>query len=236
MERRALNACYSGMPACLSLPQALPNGHVSPALFVALRVLCASDKEAAGWGSFEDALKLPAAAAVAADAAGSGGGEGEAEAGGQPELGAVQVWTVLDADGQPQPAAASEEQSQQGYAALLNASMCQLLQGEVQQRLAAYAGTLQEDLQQLQEQQQGAAAAAATAGDAAASQAESEQRVAERAALVLRITEKEVLHNLLIALEHRLAALPAEQPAAGKAGCGPQRKNSSSGGQKRKQR
>jgi hypothetical protein len=219
------------------LPQALPNGHVSPALFVALRVLCAGDKEAAGWGSFEDALKLPAAAAVAADAAGSGGEEGEAEDGGQPELGAVQVWTVLDADGQPQPAAASEEQPQQGYAALLNASMCQLLQGEVQQRLAAYAGTLQEDLQQLQEQQQGAAAAAAaTAGDAAASQAESEQRVAERAALVLRITEKEVLHNLLTALERRLAALPAEQPAAGEAGSGQQRNSSSGGGQKRKQR
>ena len=205
---------------------------------MALRVLCAGDKEAAGWGSFEDALKLPAAAAVAADAAGSGGEEGEAEDGGQPELGAVQAWTVLDADGQPhgQPAAASEEQPQQGYAALLNASMCQLLQGEVQQRLAAYAGTLQEDLQQLQEQQQGAAAAAATAGDAAASQAESEQRVAERAALVLRITEKEVLHNLLTALERRLAALPAEQPAAGKAGSGQQRNSSSSGGQKRKQR
>ena len=49
----------------------------------------------------------------------------------------MQAWTVLDADGQPhgQPAAASEEQPQQGYAALLNASMCQLLQGEVQQRL-----------------------------------------------------------------------------------------------------
>jgi hypothetical protein len=229
------------LPAWLSLPQALSNGHISPALFVALRVLCAGDKEAAGWASFEDALKLPAApAAAAAHAASSDGEEDEAEAGGQPELGAVQVWAVLDADGQllaadAEAAAGSEEQRQDGYAALLNASMCQLLQAEVQQRLAAYAGTLQQDLQQLQEQQQQGAAAAATAGAAAALQADSEKRVAERAALVLCITEKEVLHNLLTALERRLASLPAEQPPAGKAGSVRQRK-SSSGGQKRKQR
>ena len=114
--------------------------------------------------------------------------------------------------------------------------MCQLLQGEVRQRLAAYSGTLQEDVQQLQEQQQGSAVAAA--GAAAASQAESEQRVAERASLVLRITEKEVLHNLLTALERRLASLPAEQPASSKAGGRRQRSGSGGGGggQKRKQR
>lgn len=252
--------------ACL---QALPNGHISPALFVALRVLCADEAEAAGWDSFEDALSLPAAAPTsAADAEGSEEGE-EGEEEGQSGLGPVQVWPVLDANGQSlataaAAAAAGGQEQQQGYAALLNASMCRLLQEEAQQRLAAYAGSLQDDLLLLQEQerQQGAAAAAAgaapavgaaaaAAGGAAAaageaSRAEGEQSVAERAALVLRITEKEVLHNLLIALDCRLASLPqpaaaeeqaAAGAAAGKAATrGRQKKGSISAGQKRKQR
>lgn len=220
------------LPACLpARSQALPNGHISPPLFVALRVLCAPDEEAASWGSIADALQLPAAeTAAAADAAadgraaaGGGGSDSEEEDEG-PHLGPVQVWPVLDADGQPLaadgPAADAQQQLlQQGHAALLSRGMCELLQGAVQTRLAAYAGSLEADLAQLAEleaQQQGAAAAApaaAAAGQAAGDEADA--RVAQSAALLLRVTEKEVLHGLLTALERRLAVLPPAQAEGG---------------------
>ena len=90
----------------LNHSQALPNGHISPALFVALRVLCAPEAEARSWSSIGDALRLPAAANGAGAAAMQGAadgsdGEEEQEEEGQPELGAVQVWPVLSEDGQP---------------------------------------------------------------------------------------------------------------------------------------
>ncbi|KAI7837623.1 hypothetical protein COHA_008549 [Chlorella ohadii] len=219
--------------------EALPNGHISPALFVALRVLCAPEAEARSWSSIGDALRLPAAANGAGAAAMQGAadgsdGEEEQEEEGQPELGAVQVWPVLSEDGQPLDAgtagsagsagaapsadaagegSSEERPQQQGYAALLNAGMCRLLQQALERRQGAYAGSLEEDLQQLEQQQQqaagGDAAAAAADGSAAAAAAE-EQQVAERAALLLRMTEKEVLRDLLTAVDRRLAALPAE--------------------------
>lgn len=187
--------------------QVLPNGHVSPPLFVALRVLCAADAEASSWATIGDALRLPEAAA----------GAGEGEAADVPDLDAVQVWPVLDEHGRPLAAeaaaeadATAEEQQQAGCSALLNGQMCELLQGAARRRLAAYADSLDADLQQLEQaQMQGGDAA-----PAAASQEAADDRVARRAALVLRITEKEVLHSLLTALQRRLAALPAEAAAA----------------------
>ncbi|EFN55406.1 hypothetical protein CHLNCDRAFT_134525 [Chlorella variabilis] len=198
--------------------EALPNGHISPALFVALRVLCAPDEEAAGWSGIADALRLPAAAA------GRAGGGGQEQP--QPELGAVQVWQVLDGDGRPlaaaagaaaaaaaAPAAAGDggEQPAQGaaqqYAALLDRGMCELLQGAVRQRQDEYASPLEQDLRQLE-----AAAQQATAATAVAEG--EEQQVAQRSALLLRVTEQEVLRDLLAALERRLVALPGDEQAA----------------------
>lgn len=200
-------------------PQALPNGHISPALFVALRVLCAPDDVAASWTSIADALRLPAAA----------GSEEEGEA---PHLGVVQVWPVLDADGQPLAAGgtAAAGDQQQGYAALLNRGMCELLQEEVEQRMGAYAYSLAADLAQLAQQAQ-LEDGPSTAADAAAAEAEAEaeQRVAKRAALMLRVTEKEVLHGLLDALEQRLAVLP---PAA----AAPDEKAAAAGAKKKQQK
>lgn len=204
-------------PCCPCPLQALPNGHISPALFVALRVLCAPDAEASGWSGIADALQPPEAAA-----------SGAAEDSQQQELGAVQVWPVLDADGHPlaadaAAAAGSGEQQQGSYTALLSRGMCELLQEEVRQRLGAYACSLEEDLEQLRQ-----AGTPAAAGPGAGSQAEAEeQRVAEQAALLLRVTEKEVLHGLLAALERRLAVLPAadgKTAASGKAAAGAKRK------------
>lgn len=187
-------------------------------------MLCAPDEEAAAWGGIADALQPPPAAAAAADgeakaaAGGSGSGSDSEEEDEGAHLGAVQVWPVLDADGQPLAAgstAAAERQQllQQGHAAMLSRGACELLQGAVQRRLAAYAGSLQADLEQLAEleaqEQGGAAAAAVAAAD------EADARVAHSAALLLRVTEKEVLQGLLTALERRLAALPPAQPEGG---------------------
>ncbi|KAL4858939.1 N-lysine methyltransferase setd6 [Chlorella vulgaris] len=183
--------------------EALPNGHISPALFVALRVLCAPEAEAAAWSCIEDGLQLPSLTeAASCDDLLEGTLQGR-----DSELGAVQVWRVLGSDGQQleaQPEAAvaaagsSEQQQQLGYSACLNAEMCKLVQQAVQQRQEAYSNTLEHDLQQLQERQQGASGNADAAG---------EQHVAESAALLLRITEKEVLRDLQNALERKLAAL-----------------------------
>ncbi|PRW44560.1 ribosomal lysine N-methyltransferase 3 [Chlorella sorokiniana] len=201
--------------------EALPNGHISPALFVALRVLCAPEEDARSWSSIADALQLPPPAAAGAANGGAASGS-DREEDGQPDLGAVQVWRVLDEDGQPLDEAAAAEgsaeqqQQQQGYAALLNAGMCRLLQQAVERRQGAYAGSLADDLQQLEQQQQAAAScgnADAAAADPAAAAAAEEQRVAERAALLLRITEQEVLRDVLTAVNRCLAALPAEEQA-----------------------
>lgn len=219
----------------LPTPQALPNGHVSPALYVALRVLGATDAELASWRSIGDALRLPTAAAGGGGSGGSGGGgqrgagskdkeeEGpgeEEEEGeeGEPQLGAVQVWRVLGKDGQPlaeAQAAAGEEEAaseagSQGYAALLPAAMWQLLAAEVRQRQTACDAPLEADLEHLaqlegQQAQQGAQQA---------QQPPSEAEAAERAALLLRITEKEVLRDLLTALQRRLAAMGASEAVA----------------------
>jgi hypothetical protein len=222
--KKIISDCWSSFNcSCLLLLlyslQALPNGHISPALFVALRVLCAPDEEAAGWSSIADALCLPA---VALDSS--------SDEQGQPELGAVQVWPVLNCNGQPlaanvaaaemagitsQPAAAAggEEarqlilRSAQLYSTLLNSAMCELLQGAVRLRLQAYGTPLKHDLQQLEAApQHQEAPAAATAAE--------EQRVAERSALLLRITEKEVLHDLLTALERRLEVTSVKEKAS----------------------
>lgn len=172
---------------------------------MALRVLCAPEAEAAAWSSIEDALQLPSLTeAASCDDLLKGTLQGR-----DSELGAVQVWRVLGSDGQQleaQPEAAvaaagsSEQQQQLGYAACLNAEMCKLVQQAVQQRQEAYSDTLEHDLQQLQERQQGASGNPDAAG---------EQHVAESAALLLKITEKEVLRDLQNALERKLAALAA---------------------------
>lgn len=219
-------------PAAL---QALPNGHISPALYVALRALGASDAELASWRSIGDALRLPPAAADGGSQAQGGAGskdDGEEEDGEgeeEPQLGAVQVWRVLDAEGQPLPEAMPAQQaansawppaaagagSEGGYAALLPAAMWQLLAEAVKQRQAAYAAPLEADLQQLaelerQQAQQGAQQAQQ------AQRPPDEAEVAERAALLLRITEKEVLRDLLAAIQLRLAAMgTCEATAAG---------------------
>ena len=195
---------------------------------MALRVLGAPDEEAAAWGGIAGALQPPAAAqadAGGAAASSSGGGSGsgsgsEDEDEDGPHLGAVQVWPVLDADGQPLAAGATSSADerqrllQQGHAALLSRGMCELLQGAVQRRLAQYAASLDADLAELAElerRQQGAGAAPAPAASQAAAE-EADARVAHRAALLLRITEKEVLNALQTALERRLAALPPAEP------------------------
>ena len=231
-HRTCLLLC--ALPVPLPRPvllQALPNGHISPALFVALRVLCAPDEEAAGWSGIADALRLPAAAA------GRAGGGGQEQP--QPELGAVQVWQVLDGDGRPlaattgtaaaavaaaaaAPAAAEDAGEQpvrgaaQQYAALLNRDMCELLQGAVRRRQDEYASSLEQELQHLEAALQQATPATAVAEG-------EEQQVAQRAALLLRVTEQEVLRDLLTALERRLAALPeGEQAAAAEQAAGGQ--------------
>ncbi|KAL4439191.1 hypothetical protein ABPG77_004093 [Micractinium sp. CCAP 211/92] len=215
--------------------EALPNGHISPALYVALRVLGASDAELASWRSIGDALRLPPAAADGGSQAQGGAGskdDGEEEDGEgeeEPQLGAVQVWRVLDAEGQPLPEAMPAQQaansalppaaagagSEGGYAALLPAAMWQLLAEAVKQRQAAYAAPLEADLQQLAELER----QQARQGAQQAQQAQrppDEAEVAERAALLLRITEKEVLRDLLAAIQLRLAAMgTCEATAAG---------------------
>ena len=192
----------------LLLPQALPNGHISPALFVALRVLCAPDDEAARWGSISDALHPPPAT------------EEQQQ---QQELGAVQVWPVLDASWQPlAPAEAAAQASaaalEGGHCSLLNSAMCALLLGAVERRLALYATSLQHDLQQLLEEDGGP-----PGGEKAAPMDSSDDRhiTAHRAALLLRISEKEVLQQLQLAAAARQGALgqlavtaAALQPAA----------------------
>lgn len=196
---------------------------------MALRVLCAPEEDARGWSSIADALQLPPPVVDAASGGAACGSDGEEDEHGQPDLGAVQVWRVLGEDGQLEAAAAGEaaacstgEQQSQGYAALLNCGMCRLLRQAVERRQGTYAGSLEDDLQLLEQQQAAgndSAAGAATGDDPAAAE---EQQVAERAALVLRITEKEVLRDLLTAVDRCLAALPAEeqeeqeQKAAGK--------------------
>ncbi|KAL4428485.1 hypothetical protein ABPG75_002574 [Micractinium tetrahymenae] len=225
--------------------EALPNGHVSPALYVALRVLGATDAELASWHGISDALRLPPAAAAGGrgsssiqrgveEREGEDGGkdnaeEEEGEEEGEPQLGAVQVWWVLDTAGQPLPeaevAATAEEAvpegaaagGSQGYAELLPASMWQLLAEEVRQRQAAYAAPLEADLQQLAELERQQAEEQARHGAQQAQQAEqssSEAQQAEHAALLLRITEKEVLRDLLTALQRRLAAMGAGEAEA----------------------
>lgn len=186
--------------------QALPNGHISAPLFVALLVLGASDNEAARWEGVADALRPPAAAAAAA-----GGDSEEEEEEEQQQLGAVQVWPVLDTKGKqltPEAASAAAAAQPRSRGAQLTPAMCRLLRDEVQQRMAAYPAPLQQDVEKLaaaeeQQQQPGAAAAA-----------DSEAAVAERAALLLRITEQEVLRDLLAALAARLAAAGGEAAGA----------------------
>lgn len=223
--------------------QALPNGHISPALYVALRVLGATDAELASWRSIGNALRLPPAVAGSAssdgDSSAQGGAaegsremeeedeedEGDEEEGGDEEaqLSAVQVWRVLDTDGQPLPeaeatvppsagaaAAAAETApagaSSRGRAELLPAVAWQLLAGEVRQRQAAYATKIEADLRQL------ARLEARQAGRAEGPPGEAQQ--AERAALLLRVTEKEVLRDLLAALQRRLAHLGSAETEA----------------------
>ncbi|PSC69948.1 SET domain-containing [Micractinium conductrix] len=186
--------------------EALPNGHISAPLFVALLVLGASDNEAARWEGVADALRPPAAAAAAA-----GGDSEEEEEEEQQQLGAVQVWPVLDTKGKqltPEAASAAAAAQPRSRGAQLTPAMCRLLRDEVQQRMAAYPAPLQQDVEKLaaaeeQQQQPGAAAAA-----------DSEAAVAERAALLLRITEQEVLRDLLAALAARLAAAGGEAAGA----------------------
>jgi hypothetical protein len=129
----------------------------------------------------------------------------------------------------------------QRFGALLNRPAVELLQTAVQRRLNSYAAPLEEDMRQLarleaqqaqqaqqQAQQQPSPSggsrkrrrsqpqAVASKPTAAAGTCEvGEQAVAERAALVLRITEKEVLRDLITATQRRLAASPA-QPLPGR--------------------
>lgn len=130
------------------------------------------------------------------------------------------MWRVLSPDSEWLAAGSEAQQDGEqqpqagGYAALLNRTMCELLVAEVRERLAAYAGNLHDDLAELQQAEQQPSGQRQAAGGAAGE----EQRVAERAALLLRITEKEVLHGMLEALERRLAALPADEKAAEETG------------------
>ena len=182
--------------------QALPNGHISPALFVALRVLCAPDDEAARWGGISDALQPPPAS----------------EEQQEQELGAVQVWPVLDAGWQPlapaEAAAQAAAAALQGrHCALLNSAMCTLLHGAVERRLSRYAASLQHDLQLLLEEEEGGGRPGGNRP--APTDPEGDREVtAHRAALLLRIGEKEVLQQLQVAAAARLAALEQAATAA----------------------
>ena len=163
--------------------EALPNGHISPALFVLLRVLAAADAEAQDWQGVEDALLLP-------------GGQ-------HAELGAaVQLWPVLDAHGQRLPpaeaaATAAAAVQQPGALALVTRPMCELLAATVQHRLAQYPCSLADSLAQLAGQQQLRQATAP-------GQQLDEHDSATLSALLLRVTEQELLEGLLQAAKTRL--------------------------------
>eukprot|EP00887_Chlorella_sp_A99_P004898 scaffold4.g4898.t1 len=213
--------------------EVLPNGHLSPALFVALRVLSAPDAEADAWQGIGDALTPPGAV--------------EAPRRVQP----VQLWPVLDADGRRRPAAGGERSGKQAkkrargpaitgadgaavdateagadmaaaaaegigqeetkdegssLAQLINRLLCELVIGTAQARLAAYPTPLRQSLALLGAVQRDAASAAAGL---------SEAQAAALAALTLRVTEQEVLDGLIEAAWVRLRALEGAGSAAG---------------------
>lgn len=174
--------------------EALPNAHVSPSLFVALRVLGAPNEEAATWRGVADALALP-------------GGDSSSR---MPQVPPAQLWPVLDEDGKRHSktgAAAAEAKwrhERPGLEQLLGAGACELLIDVVGQRLQSFPTDLSASWKAL-----------ADAQEAARSGPLSEQQSATVTALMLRATEQEILCNLVDAAKQRLELIRCSNTEAG---------------------
>lgn len=168
--------------------EVMPNGHIGPALFATLRVLCSGAEGGVEVTSLAQALTLPGEV---------GGGEGIDPG----RIGAVQVWPVLGADGEALPdieAAALAHSSQGGLGVMVTAPMCLALVAAVDARLERYPTDQSTTLTELEEVEGGKVGKVPSAGE-----------VARRAALTLRVTEQEALAGVKLAAQRRLNHLLA---------------------------
>jgi SET domain-containing protein 6 len=182
--------------------EVLANGHLGPALFAALRVLCSGAGAVGGPAarSLGEALAAP----------GAEGGRGGVDPG-PGRIGAVRVAPEAGAEGEA------------GLSGMVTAPMCRALLAARAARRARYPADLQATLAELEKLEPGKAGKSGKAGKgskaaAALNEVPSEGEVARRAALTLRASELEVLAAAAEAAERRLAGLERRQGGGGAAG------------------
>lgn len=166
--------------------QVLPNGHISAALFVALRVLCSgsgTENNSPAVESIGDALRLP------------GGGEDEMLD--LREVGAVQVWQVTDKRGAllAENEAGAHNQPQGPGSDMVTAPMCRALAAAIGLRVKKYPTGLkqtQKEVEKVEKKVHNAGVAVA------------ETQGALRAALTLRLTEQQILEGMEMALRCKI--------------------------------
>lgn len=178
--------------------EVMANGHMGPALFITLRMLCSGADGGAAFTCVEDALRLPAP-------------EDSSDAEAAPlfidpeDIGAVPVRlmtsqndaaaaAVADAEGINGKGVGSGAQSHP-CSGMISPAMCRALHQAVTMRLAGYPTSLAETCEELREFEKRVATGRAGALG--------EGEAAVRAALVLRASEQGVLEDMLAALESR---------------------------------
>lgn len=162
--------------------QLLPNGHISPALFAVLRVLCLDQGQSRAIQSVEDALCYPGGSFMSPD-------------GMEP----VQIWSVTDESGVLRGV---REDGDVGHlpgdpaSQMVTVPMCRALEAMVDARLSKYPCVIGETVQALNEIEGTSTCGVLTDAEAA-----------QRGALKLRLTEQEVLHAMKMALNCKLTQL-----------------------------
>jgi N-lysine methyltransferase SETD6 len=193
----------------------LPNGHIGPALFATLRVLCSGAenlKNAAT--SLDDALKV----SITTDK------EAYTTVLDPGCIKAVQLWPVTDEEGKLLPekeliekgaseAAALKDkekattdnidalEASQLTSCMITPAMCTALLDAVQRRLQKYPTTLEETVTQLEKFENEIRSGGKSSCSA---EALSEGQTAARAALTLRLTEQEILKGIETAAKMKL--------------------------------